>query len=69
MTKKLIEAPELNEMTNDEIYYMGEKFVNGLGELLEEGKAVLKNYYEYKLIEEGYRDLLKKFKAEERITA
>ncbi len=69
MTKKLIEAPELNEMTNDEIYYIGEKFVNGLAELLEEGKTVLGNRYDLKLIEQGYLGLLKKFKAEERITA
>ena len=69
MTKKLIEAIELNEMTNDEIYYIGEKFVNGLAELLEEGKTVLGNGYDFKLIEQGYLGLLKKFKAEERITA
>ncbi len=69
MTKKLIEAIELNEMTNDEIYYIGEKFVNGLAELLEEGKTVLGNRYDFKLIEQGYLGLLKKFKAEERITA
>lgn len=69
MTNKLIETPDQNEMTNDEIYYQGEKFVNGLGELLEEGKAVLKNSYEFKLIEQGYLELLKKFKAEERIAA
>jgi len=69
MTKKLIEAIELNEMTNDEIYYIGEKFVNGLAELLEEGKTVLGNRNEFKLIEQCYNDLLKKFKAEERISA
>jgi len=69
MTKKLIETPDLSEMTNDEIYYQGEKFINGLSELLEEGKAVLKNSYEFKLIEQCYWDLLKKFKAEERIAA
>ena len=69
MTKKLIEAIELNEMTNDEIYYIGEKFVNGLAELLEEGKTVLGNRYDFKVIEQGYLGLLKKFKAEERMAA
>jgi len=69
MTKKLIEVPDLNEMTNDEIYYQGEKFVNGLAELIEEGKSVLGNSYEFKIIEQCYLELLKKFKAEERIAA
>ena len=69
MTKKLIVAPESSEMTDDEKYYQGERFLERLSEVLEEGRAALGNSYEFKLIEQGYRELLKKFKAEERIAA
>ena len=69
MTKKLIVVPELTDLTNDEIYYQGERFLEGLSEVLEEGRAVLGNSYEFQLIEQGYLGLLKQFKAEERIAA
>ena len=69
MTKKLNLAPELSDLTDDEIYYQGERFIEGLSEVLEEGRAALGNSYEFKLIEQGYRELLKKFKVEERIAA
>ena len=69
MTKKLIVVPELTDLTNDEIYYQWERFLEGLSEVLEEGSAVLGNSYELQLIEQDYLGLLKKFKAEERITA
>lgn len=69
MTKKLYVAPVLSNLTDDEIYYQGERFIEGLSELLEEGRAAFGNSYEFKLIEEGYRGLLKKFKAEERTAA
>ena len=69
MTKTLIEVPELSDLTNDEIYYQGERFLERLSEVLEEGRAVLGNSYEFQLIEQDYLGLLKKFKAEERITA
>ena len=69
MTKTLIEVPELSDLTNDEIYYQGERFIESLSEVLEEGRAALGNSYEFQLIEQGYLDLLKKFKAEERIAA
>ncbi|MBS1515325.1 MAG: hypothetical protein JSS63_09850 [Bacteroidetes bacterium] len=69
MTKKLNLAPELSDLTDDEIYYQGERFIEGLSKVLEEGRAALGNSYEFKLIEQGYRELLKKFKAEEKIAA
>ena len=69
MTKRLIEAPDQSDMTNDEIYYQGERFIERLSEAIELGRAALGNSYEFQLIEQGYRELLKKFKAEERIAA
>jgi len=69
MTKKLIVAPESSDMTNDEIYYQGERFLERLSEVLEEGRSALGNTYEFQLVEQGYRGLLMKFKAEERIAA
>ena len=69
MTKKLIVAPELSDLTNDEIYYQGERFIESLSEAIELGRAALGNTYEFRLIEQGYLGLLKKFKAEERIAA
>ena len=67
MTKVLKEEFDLTGMTEDEIYYQGENFVNGLYELLEEGKAILGNSYQFRLIEQCYRELHKKLLAEERI--
>ena len=69
MTKKLILAPEPSDLTDDEIYYQGERFLERLSEVIEEGRAALGNSYEFQLIEQSYRELLKKFKAEERIAA
>lgn len=69
MTNKLIEAPELSNLIDDEIYYQGERFIESLAEVIELGRAALGNTYEFRLIEQGYLGLLKKFKAEERITA
>ncbi len=69
MTKKLILAPELSDLTDDEIYYQGEQFIERLSEVLEESRAAFGHSYEFKLIEQGYNELLKKFKAEERIAA
>ncbi|MBP9096535.1 MAG: hypothetical protein KBG21_07980 [Ignavibacteria bacterium] len=69
MTKKLVEAPELSGMTDDEIYYQGERFIESLAEVIEEGRAALGNRYEFRIIEQCYKELLKKFKAEERIAA
>ena len=69
MTKKLIEAPDQNEMSNDEIYYQVERFIERLSEAIELGRAALGKSYEFRLIEQFYLDLLKKFKAEERIAA
>ncbi len=69
MTNKLDAASELSGMTDDEIYYQGERFIQGLAEVIEEGRAALGNRYEFRIIEQCYNDLLKKFKSEERITA
>ncbi len=67
MTNKLDAAPELSGMTDDEIYYQGERFIERLSEVIEEGRAAFGHSYEFKLIEQGYNELLKKFKLEERI--
>ena len=67
MTKKLIVVPELTDLTDDEIYYQGERFIERLSEVIEEGRAAFGHSYEFKLIEQGYNELLKKFKLEERI--
>ena len=69
MTKKLIVASESNGMTDDEIYYQGERFIERLSEVIDLGRAALGNRYEFRIIEQCYNDLLKKFKSEERITA
>lgn len=69
MTKKLNMAPELSSITDDETYYQGERFIESLAEVIELGRAALGNRYEFKMIVQCYQELLKKFKAEERITA
>lgn len=69
MTKKLKIALEPGELTDDEIYYQGERFIEGLSEVLEEGRAALGSRYQFQVIEEAYIELVKKFKAEERTAA
>ncbi len=69
MTKKLNTTPELSNLTDDEIYYQGERFIKSLAEVIELGRSALGTSYEFRLIEQGYLGLLKKFKTEERIAA
>ncbi|MBX7044209.1 MAG: hypothetical protein K1X86_00100 [Ignavibacteria bacterium] len=67
MTKELPQDFDLTGLSDDEMYYKGEKFVEKLSELLAENQIYFGKSYEFKLIDQCYRELRRKLIAEERI--
>ena len=67
MTKKLIEHSDFTGMSDDEIYYQGERFLESLSELLTDYKSLFGRFEEFMQLEKYFRLMYARLKAEERI--
>jgi hypothetical protein len=67
MTKKLKEHSDFTGISNDEIYYQGERFIESLSELLADYKSLFGRFEEFMQLEKYCRIMYNRLKAEERI--
>lgn len=67
MTKKLIQSLDFSGISDDEIYYQGERFLEYLSELLADYKLLFGRFEEFLQLEKYCRIMYNRLKAEEKI--
>lgn len=67
MLKKLIQPCNLTGISDDEIYYQGERFIESLTDLLNEYKIFFGSLEPFRQLERNCNIMYKQLKAEEKI--